>query len=377
MNEVPWVNVPMNDLRIQYTALKDQIDTALARVIENCAFIQGPAVQAFEAAFARYCGVSHCVGVSNGTDALKLALAALDVGPGDEVITAPHTFGATVEAILQVGAKPVFVDIEPTHFTFDVGQVEAQITPHTRVLLPVHIYGQMVDMEPLTDLARKHGLRIVEDAAQAHGASYRGRRAGAMGDVGCFSFYPGKNLGAYGDAGGVVTDDADIAARVRALANHGQDPAAKFLYREVGYNHRMDGFQGAVLGVKLPFLEEWNAARRRVAACYDRGFAALEAVTCPAVAGYGEHVYHLYVVRVPDRDALASELKEAGVQTAVQYPNPLHCTPAYAGLGYGRGTLPECERACAEILSLPMFPDLTTNQVEYVIDRVRAHYGCS
>lgn len=375
MNGGPGTNVPMNDLAIQYAAIKDEIDAALTDVIASCAFILGARVQAFEKAYATYCGVEYCIGVSNGTDALNLALAALDIGPGDEVITTSHTFGATVEAILQSGATPVLVDIEPAHFTLNTEQVEACITSRTRAIMPVHIYGQVADMEPLLALARKHDLQVIEDAAQAHGARYRGKRAGTLGDVGCFSFYPGKNLGAYGDAGGLVTADAEIAERVRTLRNHGQDPKAKFVYREVGYNHRMDGFQGAVLGVKLPYLDRWNEARRRVAAQYDTGLASVDSVVTPPVAAYGEHVYHLYVVRVPDRDALATDLKAAGIQTAVQYPIPLHLTPAYAGLGYGPGALPECERACKEILSLPIFPDLTPAQIEHVIARVRAHYA--
>ncbi|MFA6111900.1 MAG: DegT/DnrJ/EryC1/StrS family aminotransferase [Candidatus Latescibacterota bacterium] len=369
------MNVPMNDLSIQYHALQPELDRALAGVIERCSFIQGPAVEAFEKAFAEYCGTRHCVAVSNGTDALKLVLVAAGIGPGDEVITSPHTFGATVEAILQVGARPVLADIDAGSFTVDPEQVRARLTPRTRVLMPVHLYGQTAEMEPLLAMATERKLIVVEDAAQAHGARYRGKRAGSLGLAGCFSFYPGKNLGAYGDAGGITTSDDRLAERLRQLRNHGQDPKKKFYYSEVGYNHRMDGFQGAVLGVKLPHLDAGNARRREIAARYDAGLAGLPGLVTPAVAPHGEHVYHLYVIRVTDRERLAAALKENGVQTAVQYPNPLHLTPAYASLGFGAGDLPECERACREILSLPMFPELTDAQVDHVIDQVRRFFA--
>ena len=368
------IQVPMNDLSIQYREIKPGIDAALAEVIESCSFILGPQVQAFENAYAAYCGTDHCIGVSNGTDALKLALIASDIGPGDEVITTPHTFGATVEAIFQVGARAVLTDIEPDYFTLDVGQIENKLTSQTKAIIPVHIYGQMTDMDPLVELAREKGLKVIEDAAQAHGASYKGRKAGSIGDIGCFSFYPGKNLGAYGDAGGLVTNDEGLADRLRKLRHHGQDPMRKFFYQELGYNHRMDGFQGAVLKVKLPFLDGWNRRRREVAALYDKGLGDLEPVTVPPVAPYGEHVYHLYVIRVPDLEELAADLEEHGIQTAVQYPHPLHLTEAFASMGQQEGDLPICEQACKEIISLPMFPDLTDAQIEHVIDRVQQHY---
>jgi dTDP-4-amino-4,6-dideoxygalactose transaminase len=374
MTTISMMQVPMNDLKIQYKDIKAEIDAALSEVIESCSFILGPQVQAFEDAYAAYCGTDYCIGVSNGTDALKLALIAADIGPGDEVITTPHTFGATVEAILQVGARAVLTDIEPDYFTLDVGQIENKLTSQTKAIIPVHIYGQMADMDPLVELARAKGLNIIEDAAQAHGALYKGRRAGSIGDIGCFSFYPGKNLGAYGDAGGLVTNDEGLADRLRKLRHHGQDPTKKFFYQELGYNHRMDGFQGAILKVKLPFLDDWNQRRRKVAARYDEGLGGLEPVTVPAVAPYGKHVYHLYVIRVPDREELAADLKEHGIQTAVQYPHPLHLTEAFAGMGHREGDLPICEQACKEIISLPMFPDLTDAQIEHVIDRVHQHY---
>jgi dTDP-4-amino-4,6-dideoxygalactose transaminase len=369
------MHVPMNDLQIQYRQLKAEIDQALAAVLERCSFIQGPQVEAFERAFAAYCGTRCCVAVSNGTDALKLVLAAAGIGSGDEVITSPHTFGATVEAIVQVGARPVFADIHPRYFTLDVEAVKARLTPRTRALLPVHIYGQTADMAALRQVAQAHGLIVIEDAAQAHGARFRGQRAGALALAGCFSFYPGKNLGAYGDAGGITTDDESLAERLRQLRNHGQDPKKKFTYNEIGYNHRMDGFQGAVLGVKLPSLDAGNARRRQLAARYTEGLQGLTSVLTPAVAPDCEPVYHLYVVRVPDREALAATLKTAGIQTAVQYPHPLHLTPAFAPFGAGPGDLPVCEQACREILSLPMFPEMTDDQADFVVEQIRRHYA--
>jgi dTDP-4-amino-4,6-dideoxygalactose transaminase len=367
--------IPMNDLSIQYSQLKPAVDAALAQVIEGCSFILGPQVQAFEKAFAAFCGVRHGIGVSNGTDALKLALRAAGVGEGDEVITSPHTFGATVEAICELRARPVLADVEPRHFTLDPEQVASRITARTRAIVPVHIYGHPADMDPLLELARRHRLVVVEDAAQAHGALYRGRRAGSIGLAGCFSFYPGKNLGAYGDAGGIVTDDEPLAERIRLLRNHGQDPRQKFYYQELGYNHRLDGFQGAVLGVKLPHLDAWNERRRLLARRYGEALRGIPGLVAPAEAEWASHVYHLYVVRASERDGLAEALKQAGIDTAVQYPHPLHLTAAYGFLGHRPGDFPVCEQACREILSLPMFPDLREEQVDAVADQVRRYYG--
>lgn len=364
----------MNDLLVQYQQIQPEIDAALSRVLQDCSFISGPHVQAFEKGFAAYQGRKHCVGVSNGTDALKMALRAAGVGPGDEVITTPFTFAATIEAICELGARAVLVDIEPRYFTIDVPQIAGRITPRTRVVIPVHIYGHPVDMDPLLDLAGKHGLAVVEDAAQAHGARYKGRLAGSMGLAGCFSFYPGKNLGAYGDAGGIVTDDDNLAAQLRRWRNHGQDPGEKFYYQTPGYNHRMDGFQGAVLGVKLPHLDRWNARRRELAARYAGALEGIAELSTPEVAAWALHVYHLYVVKALDRDRLAAALKERGVDTAVQYPHALHLTPGYAALGYQEGAFPECEKACRQILSLPMFPDLCDHQVDYVAEQIRLFY---
>ncbi|MFH1569314.1 MAG: DegT/DnrJ/EryC1/StrS family aminotransferase [Gemmatimonadota bacterium] len=365
----------MNDLKVQYEQIREEVDAALQGVMDSCSFILGPSVAAFEKAYAAYCQVAHCVGVSNGTDALVLALRAAGVGEGDEVITTPHTFGATAEAICHVGARPVFVDIEAAYFTLDAHQVEARLTARTRAIVPVHIYGHMADMDPLLEIAGRRELVVIEDAAQAQGARHRGRPAGSLGLAGCFSFYPGKNLGAYGDAGGVTTQSDELAARVRSLRNHGQDSKKKFYYNELGYNNRMDGFQGAVLGAKLPHLEAWNDRRRAIAERYRDGLAGVSEVRVPTAADWAHHVYHLFVVRVPDREALAGALHEKGVQTAVQYPIPLHLTPAYADLGCGPGDLPVCERACEEIISLPIYPDLDDDGVDYVVEQVRAFYG--
>jgi len=374
MSQLVKQNVPMNDLKIQYAQIKSEIDAAMAAVVANTSFILGPQVAAFEQAWADYNDVKHCVGVSNGTDALKVALRALDVGAGDEVITTSFTFGATIEAICELGARPVFVDIEANYFSLDVGQVAERCTDKTKAIIPVHIYGHPVDIDPLLNLANERGIAVVEDAAQAHGARYREQAVGSLGKVGCFSFYPGKNLGAYGDAGGIISDDDELVGRMRQLRNHGQDPRRKFWYNDLGYNHRMDGLQGAVLEVKLRYLDQGNQRRRQVAARYD-ALADLEQVAVPLVADYAHHVYHLYVIRVPDRDALGTALKEEGVATAVQYPHPLHLTTAYEFLGYREGDLPVCEQACREIISLPMFADLEDGQVDYVVDCVRQYYA--
>ena len=369
------MQIPMTDLKVQYAHLKDEMDAALAEVLNSTAFILGPAVQRFEEAFAAYHGATHCIGVSNGTDALKLALRAAGVGAGDEVITTAFTFGATAEAVCEIGARPVFVDVEPRYFTMDVAQVEKALTDRTRALLPVHLYGHPVDMGPIMELAQARNLMVVEDAAQAHGARYRDRPVGALGHVACFSFYPGKNLGAYGDAGGVVTRDDALAESIRTLRNHGQDSAQKFWYLELGYNHRMDGFQGAVLGVKLPHLDRWNEQRRRHADRYRELLGGLEMLTLPSEAPYAHHVYHLFVLRAPDREALAGALKQAGIATGTQYPVPLHLTPAYAFLGYRKGDFPVCEAACEEILALPMYPELTEDQIVYISEKIHAFYA--
>lgn len=366
--------VPMNDLRQQHAHIGAEIEMALSEVIDGCSFILGPQVERFEKAFATYCHTAHCVGVSSGTDALRLALQAAGIGVGDEVITTPLTFGATLEAICQVGARPVLVDIDPQYYTLDPRHLCAALTPRTRAILPVHIYGQMADMAPIMALAVERDLVVIEDAAQAHGARYKDATAGGVGRVGCFSFYPGKNLGAYGDAGGITTSDDVLAERLRRLRNHGQAKGDKFNYLEVGGNHRMDGMQGAVLEVKLRHLEMWNEHRRTLAARYGALLAGLDVVHLPAEAPYAHHVYHLYALRVNDRAALVASLRAEGIETAVQYPHPLHLTPAFADLGYRRGDFPVCEQVCAELLSVPLFADMTVEQVDYVVDAIFRHY---
>jgi dTDP-4-amino-4,6-dideoxygalactose transaminase len=369
------MTVPMNDLGLQYREIKRDVDLALSEVIEENSFILGPQVKAFESSYARFQGVDHCIGVSNGTDALKLALRACGIGAGCEVVTTPFTFGATVEAIVEVGATTVFVDIEEDHYTLDVEQLAASLTGNTRAILPVHLYGHPADLLPITKTASERDLLVIEDASQAHGARYREQRVGSIGDIGCFSFYPGKNLGAYGDAGGVVTRSDDLAREVRLLRNHGQDPDGKFSYLVPGYNHRMDGFQGAVLDVKLPHLEGWNEKRRQNAARYIRNLSSADGVTTPGETDNAHHVYHLFVVRCDQRDDLADFLRKWGIQTAVHYPLPLHLTPAFDNLGYGAGDFPVSERCCQEILSLPMFPELQDDQIDYVCEKIHQFVG--
>ncbi len=358
-----YSTIPFLDLQSQYATIRDEIHAAIQRVIEECAFASGPAVAAFETAFARYCGVRHCIGVNSGTSALHLALLACGVGPGDEVITVPMTFVATAWAISYVGARPVFVDIEPHTCTIDPTQVERAITSRTRALLPVHLYGQMADLGPLLDICERHGLVLIEDAAQAHGAEYYGGRAGGFGRVGCFSFYPGKNLGAYGEAGAIITNDDLIAVRVRALRDHAQ--SEKYRHEEVGFNYRMDGIQGAVLGVKLPHLDTWNAARRQVAARY-QALLCDTALVLPGEAEGRRSVWHLYVVRYPERDLLQQALTEAGIGSGLHYPIPVHLQPAYAHLGHRVGDFPVAEQVAHECLSLPMYAELNQEQQAYV-----------
>ncbi|MDZ7374227.1 MAG: DegT/DnrJ/EryC1/StrS family aminotransferase [candidate division KSB1 bacterium] len=359
--------IPLVDLKAQYQTIQAEIDDAIHRVIEKTAFILGEEVEAFEKEFAAYCGAEYCVGVASGTAALHLALLACGVGPGDEVITTPFTFIATAEAITHCGARPVFVDIDPETCLLDPGKVEAAITPSTKAILPVHLYGQPADMDPIRDIARRHGLRVVEDAAQAHGAEYRGKRAGTLGDVACFSFFPGKNLGAYGDGGAVVTNDPEIARKVRRLRDHGRE--SKYEHLEIGFGERLDALQAAILRAKLRHLEEWTEARRRHAAHYDRllpGNGLVRVRTQTDV----RHVYHLYVVRTPQRDALLEHLRRQGIGAGVHYPIPLHLQPAYAK-DYRGQTFPAAEAAAKEVLSLPLYPELATEQVEYVAGAVR------
>lgn len=361
--------IPLVDLKAQYRSVKPDIDAAIAHVLENAQFALGPAVEGFERDFAAYCGTAEAVAVNSGTSALHLALLAAGVRPGDEVITVPFTFVATVAAIEYAGAKPVFVDVDPDYCTMDPSALERAITPRTRAVMPVHLFGQPADMDPIGDIARRHKLVVIEDACQAHGAEYKNRRAGSLGDIGCFSFYPGKNLGAYGEGGAAVTSNPQYAEKMRLLRSWGEKTRYEHVVR--GFNYRMDGIQGAVLGVKLRHLESWTEARRGHAATYNRLLAGSFARP-PADRPGVRHVYHVYAVRLQQRDAWRAHLTENGIQTGIHYPVPIHLQPAYRDLGYRRGDFPVSERVAAEVLSIPIFPELNEGQINTVVDALRA-----
>jgi dTDP-4-amino-4,6-dideoxygalactose transaminase len=360
----------MVDLGAQYARIKPGVDAAIARVIASTAFIKGEDCRLFEEEFAAWCGVGHAVGVANGTDALTLALKAYGVGPEDEVVTVSNTFIATGEAILLNGARPVFIDVDPETFTMDPARLEKAITPQTKVILPVHLYGHPAKMDEISAVAAKHGLPVLEDAAQAHGAEFGGRRAGALGHAACFSFYPGKNLGAYGDAGMVVTGDADFAARVRQLANHGGG-ANKYDNVVAGTNSRLDTLQAAVLRVKLRHLDEWNAERRERVAAYTRALEGAPGVAVPREAPWARSAWHLYTIRAKGRDALQKALGEQGIATAVHYPRPIHLQPAMAAARGREGDLPVSEQLSREVLSLPLYPELPLPAIEEIAGEVR------
>jgi dTDP-4-amino-4,6-dideoxygalactose transaminase len=355
--------IPFLDLQAQYRSIRAELDGAVLRVLESSQFILGDEVAAFESEFAAYCGVRHAVGVNSGTSALHLALLAAGIGTGDEVITTPMTFVATVAAILYAGATPVFVDIDPLTGTMDPDRIEEAITTRTKAILPVHLHGCMVDLDPILSLADAHRLAVIEDAAQAHGAEHKGRRAGSIGDIGCFSFYPGKNLGACGEAGAVVTNDSRLAETIRMLRDWGQ--ASKYRHLVKGYNYRMEGVQGAVLRVKLSHIEAWTQARRQHAERYDALLSGC-GIGTPASMPASRHVYHVYAVRLRNRDATQQLLRRVGVATGIHYPIPVHLQPAYADLGHRPGDFPHAERFAAETLSLPMFPELTGEQIQRV-----------
>jgi dTDP-4-amino-4,6-dideoxygalactose transaminase len=364
--------VPFVDLRAQHDSIRKELMDAIESIIDTSSFIMGPSIKEFEAAFAMFCGSSYAIGCSSGTSALHLALAACCIGPGDEVITIPHTFIATAEAVSMHGAKVVFVDIDPDTYTMDVSRLEAAITPKTKAVIAVHLYGHPTDMDTVLAIAKKHGLKVIEDCAQAHGAQYKGRTVGSIGDVGCFSFFPAKNLGALGDAGAVVTNNEEIATKVRFLRNHGRE--GKYEHMFVGYNERLDTLQAAILAVKLPHLAQWNENRRARADDYRR-LINNPLVTLPVEKPGCKHVYHLYVVRTAKRDSLQAYLKDKGIATGVHYPLPLHLQPAYKNLGHKEGDFPATEAAAKEILSLPMFPEMTYAQVEEVAAAVNAYGG--
>jgi dTDP-4-amino-4,6-dideoxygalactose transaminase len=355
--------VPFLDLKQQYASVKGEILSAVDDVFGSAQFVLGREVAAFVEEFAAYCGVRHGIGVNSGTSALHLALLAAGVGPGDEVITVPLTFVATVAAIGYTGAKPIFVDVDPITYTMDSTQVEAAITPRTKVVLPVHLYGQCADMDPILDVAQRHGLFVIEDAAQAHGAEYKGRRSGSMGDLGCFSFYPGKNLGACGEGGIVTTNNLGFARSIRMLRDWGAEK--KYHHVLKGFNYRMEGVQGAVLRIKLRRLEAWTEARRKHARAY---VEVLEecGLSLPFEAPDRRHVFHIYPVLSTQRDELADALAARGVQTGIHYPTPVHLLPAYADLGYRPGDFPVSESVASLELSLPIFPELTREQMEEV-----------
>jgi len=365
------MRVPLLDLAAQYREIRGEAERAVRDVLESQQFINGPAVEELERRIADYCGVGRGVGVSSGTDALLCALMALEIGPGDEVITSPYTFFATAGSIARVGARPVFVDVEPASFNLDPRRVAEALTPRTRALMPVHLFGQMAAMEPLLEIAESRGLPVIEDAAQAIGASRHGRRAGSLGTVGCFSFFPSKNLGGAGDGGMVVTDDPDLAERLRVLRNHGARP--KYFHCRVGGNFRLDTLQAAFLLTKLPRLDGWSAARRANAALYDRLLAGMPEVVVPTVQPGNVSIFNQYVVRVPRRDELRAHLADRGVGTEVYYPRALHEQECFADLGYVRGDLPEAERAADESLALPIYPELEAAQIEYVVECIREH----
>jgi dTDP-4-amino-4,6-dideoxygalactose transaminase len=361
------MNVPFVDLQAQYQTIKTEIDAAIAGVLARADFVLGQAVATFEEEFAQYCGARYAVGVDSGYSALELILRAYGIGRGDEVITAANTFIATALAISTCGACPVLVDIDPNTYNLDPNLLESAITPATRAIIPVHLYGQPADMASILTIARQYDLWVIEDACQAHGAKYQGRRTGSLGDAAAFSFYPAKNLGAYGDGGMVVTDNAVLADQVRLLRNVGMRP--KYHHPVKGFNHRLDTLQAVVLCTKLPYLDAWNEARRKVAILYDQLLAGLLLSTPFTMAGV-EHVYHLYVVQILERDALQAHLAQSGIGTGIHYPIPIHLQPAYKDLGYYKGDFPITEQYAERILSLPMYPELMPDLQKTVVDRI-------
>lgn len=361
--------IPFVDLKAQYLSIKQEVDAAILGILESCQFTLGSEVAAFEQEFAAYSKAQFGIGVNTGTSALHLALLAANIGEGDEVITVPFTFVASVAAIYYSRATPVFVDIDPRTFTMDPAKLEAAITKKTKAIIPVHLYGQCADMDPILAIAKKHNLVVIEDACQAHGAEYKGRRAGSMGDMGAFSFYPGKNLGAYGEGGLVTTNNAEYNRTIRMLRDWGAEK--KYQHVLKGYNYRLEGIQGAVLRVKLRYLEKWTEARRTAAKHYAEHFSG-SAVRAPEALSHNRHVYHIYAIRTAHRARWQEALQAQGIQTGIHYPIPVHLLPAYADLGYKAGQFPHSELAANEVLSLPMFPELTAQQCETVATAVKA-----
>ncbi len=363
------MKVPFLDLKAQYQSIRDEITVGLQKVLDNTAFAGGPFVAQFEKEFATFCQTNSATGLGSGTAALWAAIQGLGIGEGDEVITTPNTFIATAEAISFSGAKPMFVDIDEQTYNMDPQLLEDTITPRTKAIIPVHLYGQTTDMDPIMKIAKDKGLFVIEDACQAHGAEYKGKSAGSIGDAGCFSFYPGKNLGAYGEAGAVVTNNTQLTENMRMFRDHGQ--GKKYYHSMIGWNGRMDGFQGAVLSVKLKYLNQWNDARRKNAQLYNELLANIDSIITPTEADYAKHIYHIYAIRTQSRDAFMAALAENDVFCGIHYPIPLHLQDAYSSLGYKKGDFPIAEKCCEQIVSLPMFPELTPEQIEYVIEKIK------
>ena len=368
------MRVPILDLKAQYAAIKEQVTRAIGEVCENQAFALGPAVARFEENVAAYCGSKHAIGVSSGTDALLVSLMALNVKPGDEVITTPFSFFATAGCVVRIGARPVFADVDLDSCNIDPARIEEKISDRTRAIIPVHLFGQIAEMEAVTEIAKRHNLSVIEDAAQAIGASRNGLKAGTFGDCGCFSFYPTKNLGGFGDGGLVTTNTDSLAENIRTLRDHGQKP--RYFYKVIGGNFRLDGIQGAVLNVKLKYLDDWNEKRRQNAALYDSLFAG-SPVRTAAIDSHNVSIYHQYTVIVPNRDKLQKYLVDNGIGSAVFYPKPLHLQDCFRELGYRQGDMPVAERLCNEVMSLPVYPELTPEQIEYVAGAVLKFYGIS
>lgn len=361
--DVPFINLPA-----QHDSIRDEIVQAMLSVLDSAAFAGGPFVERFEKEFAAYCDCHYAIGVGSGTEALWLTLLALGIGPGDEVITVPNSFIATAEAISFCGATPVFVDVDEATYTMDPSLVSGAISPRTKAIIPVHLFGQPVHMDPIVSIAERHDIAVIEDAAQAHGAQYCGRRAGSLGLAGCFSFYPGKNLGAPGEAGAVTTNSLELAQTIRMLRDHGQ--ASKHNHKLVGWNGRMDGIQAAVLSVKLKRLQEWNTARRTIAKLYWEGLSGIDKIILPIEADYATHVYHIFAIRVPNRDKLIKYLAKLNIQCAVHYPVPIHLQPAYKGLGLSENKFLVAEKCASEYVSLPIYAELPDDQVSFICDSI-------
>jgi dTDP-4-amino-4,6-dideoxygalactose transaminase len=363
------MSVPFLDLNAHHAPMRDELERAIKEVIDSTAFAGGPFVEKFEKKFAAYCGCEYAVGVGSGTDALWLSLLACGVGQGDEVITVPNSFMATAEAISFCGARPVFVDVDERTYTMDPAQLEDAITLETKAIIPVHLFGQPADLDPILNIARAYGLAVIEDAAQAHGAEYKNRKAGSLADTGCFSFYPGKNLGAFGEAGAIVTNNFELQEKIRILRDHGQ--VRKYHHTMIGWNCRMDGIQAAVLDVKLSALDRGNTLRRNHAEQYNRAFQNVEEIITPYEAPHARHVYHVYAIRSHERDEIMWDLRDHGIGCAIHYPVPIHLQEAYAGLGYAAGSFPVSEQMAKEFVSLPMFPELTEAKIECVATCVK------